>query len=234
MNRFYTLIFCLFSTVLTFGQVVHLDSEPLVSQNGQTIDLVIDYDYYSVYMHCLNTSGATVNWKFRRVIINESVAFNDQFCDDNLCYNCSGSDWTSGQMTTVVAGDSTIMKPIFTFSAGGTALIRYYILDADNGDAILDSVDLNITSLMGVAELQTKINAFPNPVSETFYIEIQNGNKGNNEVLFYNLIGEKVKSVSLSEGLNSISTESMNNGVYFYTIMKNNKAIETKKLVVRK
>lgn len=226
----------MFFSGLAFGQVDILwDDDPGVAYNGDTVEVVADVSGYNVYMHVENTSGSTMDIKFRRVILNSTGgSFTDQLCDDFLCYNCSGTDWTSPQSISIDNADSTIMKPVFNFSTGGSAEVRYYVLDAGNGDAIVDSVDLHLTSVLSVEEdINISLSAYPNPASDEFFVNF-NGNEGMNfNLVVYNVIGEEVMHRNIVNGLNTITVADLNNGVYFYSIVTNNDVIETKKLVVR-
>ncbi|MBD3636167.1 MAG: T9SS type A sorting domain-containing protein [Crocinitomicaceae bacterium] len=234
MKQTYFLLIAMFFSGFVFGQVeFHLDSDPQISQNGQTINLDVDYYGYTLYMHCLNTSGVTQGYKFRRVIESQSATFTDQFCDDNLCYSCSGTDWVSPAPVTVVAGDSTLFKPIYNFTDGGTATIKYYALDVNNGDQIIDSVTIQINSSVGIEEVDVSFTAYPNPVADNFFINF-NGNEGLTfNLVIYNLVGEEVLKSTLTNGTNKLSLASLNNGVYFYSIVTNDDIIETKKIIVR-
>ncbi|MEO9532395.1 MAG: T9SS type A sorting domain-containing protein [Crocinitomicaceae bacterium] len=234
MKKTYLLLLSLLVGGVTFSQVViHKDSDPAVVQNGQTINIDVDVYGYELKMHCLNTSGVSANYKFRRVIMSSSTTFTDQFCDNNLCYGTSGNDWTSPSPATVAAGDSSLMKPIFNFSDGGTASIRYYVLDADNGDDIIDSVDVNINSSVGFEDLDITLSAYPNPANDQFTIQLNGTNDAKLTVEFFNLIGEKVIVKNLSEGINKIDVDALKNGIYFYSILNGSEVVETKKLVVR-
>lgn len=240
MKNAYLIVVSIFLTGFAFGQSVHIhmDDDPLTAINGTTQNETVDHTQYNVYMHVTNISGSTMNWKFRRTIISESGAsYTDQFCDDQICYNCDTyPTWTTSSqaITTKANGDSSIFKPIVNFTGGGTALIRYYVLDADNNDAPIDSVDINYSSVMSVdEEIDIAFTSYPNPASDDFFINF-NGNDGVNfNLVVYNLVGEEVLKRNLINGTNKINVENLNSGVYFYSIVTSGEIIETKKLVVR-
>lgn len=234
MKHTYLLLVAFFFAGFSFGQVViHLDSDPQTTQNGQVVNEIVESYGHNVYMHCLNSSGVAANYKFRRLILSQSTSFTDQFCDNNLCFSCTGSDYTTPASVSVAAGDSTIMKPVLNFSDGGTAVIRYYVLDADNGDAIIDSVDVNATSVVGVEDIEISMSAYPNPASDEFFINFT-GNEGlTYNLVVYNVLGEEVMKRKVVNGVNTLNVADLKNGVYFYSITNNNDIIETKKLIVR-
>ena len=86
-----------FFSLFSFSQInVLWDDNPGVVYSGQTINIVKDYAGFDVYMHCQNISNSAQDIKLRRVILSSNdTLFNDQFCDNNLCYSCFGNDWTT-------------------------------------------------------------------------------------------------------------------------------------------
>ena len=80
---FLSIIFTQFS----WAQVdILLDSDPGINYNGQTISITQNTPSYNVYMHLVNTSNASIDIRFRRVILSSTATFYDQFCDDNLSF----------------------------------------------------------------------------------------------------------------------------------------------------
>lgn len=233
MTKFYTFLFSLaaFSFGLQAQVEIHMDDDPGVNYNGQTVALNIAYSQHTIYMHCVNASGSDIDMKFRRVILSSSATMTDQFCDNYLCYPTSGNDWTTPASNTIAAGDSSLMKPLLDFSAGGDIHLRYYVLDVS--DNKLDSVDFTISNTLSVDEVDIAFSSYPNPANDNFYINFQ-GNEGVNfGLVIYNVVGEEVMRKSLSNGTNKINVDALNNGVYFYSIVTNDDVIETKKLVIR-
>ena len=123
-------------------------------------------------MHSLASSISTIDILFRRVILNSTATFSDQFCDNSFCFPCSGNDWTAPQSIIVNSGDSTVMKPQFYFSTSGTASLRYYLLDNSNS-TLIDSVDIVINCTVGIEDqLANNISEYPNPVNSFLNINI--------------------------------------------------------------
>ena len=116
--------------------------------------------------------NSSIEIKFRRVIISSTASFLDQFCDNWLCYSCSGSDWTTPASTTLQPGDSSIMKPQLEFTTAGTALIRYYIIDEN--DNPIDSVDLDINCTLSDNKIENnlKYQISPNPANSEVLISL--------------------------------------------------------------
>ena len=65
---------------------IYWDNDPGNTYNSSTINILKDVGSFDVYMHCENTGTSNQEIKFRRIVLNSSVTFLDQFCDNNLCY----------------------------------------------------------------------------------------------------------------------------------------------------
>ena len=222
-----------FSSLFSISQINILwDDDPGTIYNGQTINIIKDYAGFDVYMHCQNTGSTAQDIKFRRVVISTNdTLFNDQFCDNNLCYSCSGSDWTTPAFNSVQPGDSCLMKGTFYFYDGGTVLIRYYILDIN--DNPLDSVDVNIVNTVDLSEIRDEsILAYPNPTTDFLNIEISN--VSNSNLLFlYDISGKKVFSAKLNFPINNIDLRHLNSGIYSYQISNGIQLLKSDKLILK-
>jgi hypothetical protein len=137
--------------IIGFSQInISWNDDPGISYNGDTIFVTVNFvagvtgSGFDVIMYCKNTSGSTLDIKFSRVIISNSVPFSEQFSDNNLAYAVSSNPWTTPISTTLQSGDSSLMKPYYFFQNPGSAHLRYYVLDLNN--VKLDSVDVNISS----------------------------------------------------------------------------------------
>jgi hypothetical protein len=211
---------------------IHLDDNPGMNCNGQTLNIDNDMNSMYVPMHCVNNSNATLDILFRRVILSSTATFSDQFCDNSFCFPCSGNDWTAPQSIIVNSGDSTVMKPQFYFSTSGTASLRYYLLDNSNS-TLIDSVDIVINCTVGIEDqLANNISEYPNPVNSFLNINIPTNLSNSTDFVLYRITGQEVFQSRLVQGLNKLSLESISAGVYFYTISSFDNVIKTKKLIV--
>ena len=227
----FTLTFVL-STLFSISQInVLWDDDPGVVYNGQTINIVKDYAGFDVYMHCQNISSSAQDIKFRRVVLssNDSL-FNDQFCDNNLCYSCFGSDWTTPASNPLQPGDSCLMKGTFYFYDGGNVTLRYYVLDLN--DNPLDSVDVNILNTVDLSEFNdASILAYPNPATTFWNLEIPNLS-ADNSLQIFDISGKKVFSLKLKSNSNNIDLNNLKQGIYTYQIFNANELIKSDKLIL--
>ncbi len=228
------LLIAILSSQFNWAQVdIHWDDNSGMNYNGQTIDIDNDMNSLYVYMHCINSSSASVDILFRRVILSSTATFSDQFCDNSFCFAATGNDWTAPQSITVSPGDSTIMKPQFYFSTSGIASLRYYVLDNSNS-SIIDSVDININCTVGLEDNQSNnIVEYPNPVNDILNIDIINNVSNEMDFVLYRITGQEVFKSNLLQGVNKLNLESISSGVYFYTITSLNEVIKTKKLIIK-
>ena len=88
-----------------------------------------------------------------------------------------------------------------------------------------------VTCATGVAaiEFNPVSIAYPNPFPDKFFIETVPADR----IIICNILGEKIKSLSLKNGQTKIEVDAaeLNPGIYFYSIMKEGVIIETRKLV---
>ena len=88
------------------------------------------------------------------------------------------------------------------------------------------------TSTTGIAATTNKIldPAYPNPFKNKVTISYPTGAT---KVTIFNVIGSEVANFELEEGINKAELDlgTLNSGVYFYSIRKENAIVETKKIV---
>lgn len=123
----------------------------------------------------------------------------------------------------------------------GISIMRYtFYLQKDHND----SVCINIHFLAGYAGISQYLKdnvkfseAWPNPASSnvSFSYSLPADLASVSHLVIRNLLGSEVKDISLenSQGKLSFSITDLRPGVYFYSLMINNTAFLTRKLVVR-
>jgi hypothetical protein len=188
-----------------------------------------------------NTAASAKTYKVRRTILSMDAGDLTQFCWGGLCYGYTTN--TSSLTVTVNPGDTIdFVENGFhaLFSAGSanvTRTVHYQFYDmADNADS--SGVTMRYNSVVGVSEnsrVASISNAFPNPASAAVSLKYDlNGQSGKARIVMYDMLGKKVKDTELTDraGTARISVAELNAGVYFYTLMVEDKAITTKKLVI--
>jgi hypothetical protein len=232
MKKIYSLLSILLTSSVMFGQVeIHDDYTPGTNVNGTVVNVDGNDALISAHLHIINKSGSSKNYRWSRTIINTNIAtLSSQICDDDGCYVCSGTTWVGLSTMTVANDDSTSFLPKINTQGGGSALIRYYVLDGGNGDAVIDSVDVQFNSFLSVEASKIDFNVYPNPATSTLNISIS---ENNTSISIFDIVGKNVSEMELLNGNNTLNIENLNPGVYFYSIKRNGNIIETKKLVVQ-
>ncbi|MCX6247895.1 MAG: T9SS type A sorting domain-containing protein [Bacteroidetes bacterium] len=120
----------------------------------------------------------------------------------------------------------------------GESVIRYVFYNGANPN---DSVCVNVTYNALEVGVQNKYakntlsGAYPNPANSTVNFEYSLNSGVAGSVIIRNLLGTVVKSSALtgSEGNLSIITGDLPEGIYFYSLDVDGKALTTRKLIVR-
>ena len=92
---------------------------------------------------------------------------------------------------------------------------------------------------MGINDITTSdvyfSEAYPNPASGTISFNYSLPEKTNAKIYITNILGAKVADVELNanSGKQIISTNELNAGIYFYSLIVNDKVFCTRKLVIK-
>ena len=233
MRKLVLLIITIISYSSLFSQIsIFIYDSVGINYNGQSINVNNSYENFELNIGCYNSSNEDLEIKFRRKILSSDVIFLDQFVDNLLSYSCTGSDWETTVPILLQPSDSSWMKPSFTFSNGaGTASIRYFVLH--KGNALLDSVDVNIVNTVDLPKLNNEsILAYPNPTTDFLNIEIPNVSNDNLFLLF-DILGKKVFSVKLNLSINNVDLRHLKPGIYSYQISSGNQLLKSDKLILK-
>ena len=222
---------------------LHYNGAPITT-NYYEVDSTLDDAYAQKYFYMVNVSGTDqiVSWSRNRLAHDSSINL-DQVCDDVLCFDCDDANFFSRPLSqsvelNIAAGDSSILWP--KVYHGNQAACAIYTYRVTTGIGTLED-SIQVKWKFGGADcflraeeqdLYFQYKAFPNPVSDVFSIDLKT-NANNISVNIFNVLGELVESSGLSEGLNQIAIDKLNNGVYFYSIIRNGELVETKKFLKR-
>jgi hypothetical protein len=190
-----------------------------------------------------NVSGQTLDVKVKRIEINVAPGTLNATCWDI----CPPSD-TAGDAvelissTTVNMADSAIdysfSAHIYPERVSGCSHFRYIFYGV--GTAFQDSVDIFFSHGQTCAPLSTtavesskiSFDIYPNPASDFINIDLSK-ELNNAELMITNPLGSLVKRIRL-DALNnkSLSISDLENGIYFISIINEEKQISTRKLQV--
>ena len=219
-------------TVTEVGGSTDITGTTITLSGGESIHETYDVN---------NVSGGDLDLGIERYKMSEISGSTDYVCWglnelSGTCYPSSAvapnNPWTTPDTPTITDGSAAWLSIYYNANGTpGTSTYRYYIVD-DSGTR-LDSFDVNYTSTVSIEEQQIDVSVYPNPAADVVNIEV-NGNDNNVQVAIYNVLGEAVLTENLGNGVNTLNTSNLVGGVYFYSIKRGNKVIETKKLVIKR
>jgi len=189
--------------------------------------------------HIKNISGSAKDIKVRRFQQTVVPGSSNYFCWD-VCYGPSTS--ISLNPLTIEPGDTN--EAFYADYEGngnvGLSTIQYCFYDQQNNSDSICFIAVFNASATGVETNlfanENKIsNAYPNPASGSAKITYSvKSDAGNSKFVLHNMLGAVVKTIDLNEKLATleIHLNGLQSGIYFYSLVVDNKTIATKKLVV--
>lgn len=197
-----------------------------------------------------NIASSSKTVKLKRTIVS---GFNYNLPDQDsiqICWNvCLPSTWVATQ----TAGNVTInANSLVSFSSTGvgfhslfspcsiqgTRVIRYTFWDVNNtSDSVNVTVNYHITGV-GINSTTLKQFSFtnpqPNPATGHTTIRYDFPFAAKTKIRIYNAVGTLMKEIKLEDqsGKLFINTDDLSNGIYFYSLIVNDKIAGTKRLIV--
>lgn len=183
------------------------------------------------------TAGALNAHISRKTIINPGDGWYEQICFGNasggFCVDVDSTNtlWNSTNPLAITAGGTALANVKVTPEPSeAPAHYRYYI--GVPGDLYQDSIDLVITSTVGVEEIakELTLSVSPNPATEYVNIKVSNFDNGNLKIV--DVLGNVIKNTSYN-GSKTLNVGEFRNGVYFIMISGQGVKTINRKLVVR-
>ncbi|MCK9616887.1 MAG: T9SS type A sorting domain-containing protein [Lentimicrobiaceae bacterium] len=231
----------LFSTVVLLSAVVFAQSLSLsdssgVVANNSTIVILRppSNEYMSSYIWVTNNSGAAIDVKVKKVEKYVTTGHENTFCWD-VCYGTT--TYVSENPVTINAADTFFYftGDLNPYSIPGYDTIQYVFFNERNP---LDSVCYNVVFVAGYVGIAEKempaiVSLYPNPASSVIKLQY-NINSSKAEVKLYNLTGTLVKQSQLSQNANlfTMNVSNLPSGVYYISLIENQKIVVTRKVII--
>ncbi len=106
----------------------------------------------------------------------------------------------------------------------------YNMTSFGDGDAFIVKLDNTTIGIKEHENYAYSYYVFPNPNSGSFNILIDNEIK-NGEIILFNTIGQKVFEQTVFQGLNTINTSNLAQGLYNYILLQDKQKVGNGKLV---
>jgi len=215
-----------------------LASSYIITNHTQDVWGDVNDAYLVGYLKVKNTTGTSKTVGLTRSIIDTVTGTINSFCWGQYCW--PENIYVSPQPCVIPAGvsDSTFRGDYTPFGKVGTTKVRYlFYTSSSTSDSISVTINYHITPT-GIGSkviAENKLTASPNPANSMTMIgytlsqESQSG-----KILIHNMLGSVVEEINLTDKQSSIllMTDGYKPGVYFYTLLVDNKTVSTKKLVV--
>lgn len=243
MKKILLSVFTFFAVSTAFAQSFEVHDVAGNDVSGTTIHVWEDSaNLMDVHLEILNTNTSSpykLAYAKRRVNYHNIPNGFNYFCW-TICY--------SPMVDTSLTSDTLYsMQPYTKFhgymnpnNSSGETSITYTVYDADN---VSDSTWVTIVyhaDVVGIDDVsasgENKISAAaPNPANNFTNLSYSlKNNVQTGRIVVYNMLGELIKEVRLDEkqGTIKLNLAGMNTGVYFYSLVADDKVISTRKLVV--
>ena len=232
---FFTIITCYYSysqSLTLADSAGPIANNANVTRQGHNMD-----DEIACHIFVGNTTNAAIDVIVKKVEISLIPGTMNTFCW-GLCYPPNvyvSPPFTVNANTIDSINFSGHYNPL-TFA--GASVIRYVFYDQANPN---DSVCVNVTYdalYVGINNQSAKnilSGAYPNPANNTVNFDYSLNSENAGFVIIRNLVGSVVKKSALTsaEGKLSVFTGDLPEGIYFYSLDVDGKAMSTRKLIVR-
>ena len=219
-------------------QIIDTTGTPSIAQPSYTISVDADSSNSILYW-VKNASSSSINIQLKSYVISNVGGDLISYCIGTQCH-------TAGQPTLVntpIAANGTLtsnglLLDFTDFVGQGYSQVMYTLFNpsqTSDSTSIMVTYKVNATSIKQAVNNYNVSNISPNPASTSASINHDLKNTTQNaSVKIYNMLGTLVKTVSLDSYSNNtkIDVASLEEGMYFYSVVVGGKAVKTSRLVV--
>ncbi len=240
MKKLYTFIIIAFLTGFVLqAQNLTLSKSAVAVLNGDTI--IADGDatvLIQSHVDVKNNGAANLSIKCRRLVIDSVTGSTNSVCWGGQCWPIGISVTPNPTVVNAGTTSSEFSGDYWANTHAGITIIRYTFYDMHATNDSICFIAKYRAWGVGIDELApqyTISDVYPNPAnkSATLNYTVSAVDKSTH-IVVSNLLGKEVLSlpVTETEGRIRIETESLSNGLYFYSFILQNKVVFTKKFVV--
>lgn len=245
MNKIFTLIVGLAISTAATSQSLEIRNEAGTLVTGTTVvhsGLATDLEIVAEHYKVVNISSSSVSVKCKRYEIAPFVTGTQNALCWALCsvYYAAGTKAgvvAPGGSVTLAAGDTTTIF-VLHYKPNGYAGTSDYLVTFFNASNVNDSTSMTVrfdvaTSVNEAAMPEVSASAYPNPATNNVTIDLANITE-RSTLRITDALGQTVKTVQVNAGETNvrISTADLRSGIYFYSVINNNKAVLTRRLIV--
>lgn len=244
-NIFLTVIL-MCAAYLGFTQSLQLSDEKgnIISNHSEIIQAVgPDATEIITYLYVKNIGSKTIEVLCKKTQMKMHDSTEVTMCWAGGCYPATtfispnAQQMAPGQTVTDFVGH--YLQLAFSALKSGESVVRWTFYDQSN-HADSSSVVVKYDSYpLGVAENSGRTsslsNVYPNPASAQAVVSYELPSASTGALIVRNMIGKEVyrQELSSSRGKAVINTVGFNDGLYFCTLLADDKPLHTKKMVVK-
>ncbi|HEX7412642.1 MAG TPA: T9SS type A sorting domain-containing protein [Bacteroidia bacterium] len=194
---------------------------------------------YSFMFKVKNVTSSSISIKVKKYIISNPSNDGITFCIGTNCYTPTT---TLSAVVSIAANSSLVGGFLTDFAAASTpntSRVIYTVFNINtSSDSISLTINYNVSAAAGINQItgiNNQITVCPNPASsEVFFAHDLKNVSQPVSVKIYNMLGTLVKTVALETYTNStkIDINSLEEGVYIYSVLIDGKLIKTSRLIV--
>ncbi|MFZ5551844.1 MAG: T9SS type A sorting domain-containing protein [Bacteroidota bacterium] len=223
----------------TNGNVITPGSTFMVS--GTTAQADLNYDL----IKAVNNTGTTTKINMRRYELTAPAGTKNYFCW-YVCLtevNAGASPTLNHSAGPVMNSNNGDTLDLFSghhkpYGVPGMATFRYVWFDInDPNDSTY--IDISFDIALGVEEnkISHEINLYPNPANAfvKYDYSLTNTTGSDKHLVIMDVLGNKVREIAINneKGVITVDIHSLKAGIYFYSLLVDGKAIETKRLMIQ-
>lgn len=200
----------------------------------------------------VNKTASGITYQVNRTILNPPM--NDAcaalyFCTGAQCYTPrSETTWTPKDTGSYIGANATLPNGKDTYGIAAhydacpdeckDLYVLYRVYKTAPGTKDTAYVTIKYTCSTGINEnnalLGSISDAYPNPTNSNFSLSYKLNAATKSELVIYDITGKKIMDAPLSkiEGVITMNTSVLTPGVYLYSLLINNQAVQTKRLVI--
>ena len=237
------LILTLIITIIfssSFSQNLELYFEGELLEPNEEITIIAHPDSGIIVFDSLgvkNISSTEIEVLVKKVIIDTIPNTTNSFCW-GLCY--PPFVYVARNPVTIGPGDF-----YYEFAGDyspngieGESKIRYVFFDMNIPDDSVSVIVYYNATASGVIDNYYNCsisNAYPNPANSFTSLDYDMNGVKNARLVIYNFLGSVVKEIEItnSYGNLKVNTSDFDEGIYFYSLLINNEALKTQKLIIK-
>ena len=232
MRKILLLIPIVFAMITVNAQYTLLDGsgDPILDGGTTVVEIENETTNSELDWHLESTNSSDI--QFEVLSTDQPEGAQNLYCVGIHCYG-------PGHVTSTESLDDNNSADIkLYYKPNGhaeTTEIVYKITEVgDDNNTFTFTVHYNILTL-GIdtkASLKNFV-IYPNPANNTINVEYSISDQS--ELVIYNIVGDKIKNIDLdlfSEKI-QIDSSDLPSGTYFYSLVSNNKSVQTKRFVIK-